>query len=90
MSAGKQSRKAGKTARPTPATKPDRTMLWLYAGLILITLVSYFPAWHGTPLWDDDAHLTRVDLQSMTGLWRIWFDLGATQQYYPVAHSAFC
>ena len=46
-------------------------MLWLYAGLILITLVSYFPAWHGTPLWDDDAHLTRVDLQSMTGLWRI-------------------
>jgi tetratricopeptide (TPR) repeat protein len=22
-------------------------------------------------------------------LWRIWFDLGATQQYYPVLHSAF-
>jgi tetratricopeptide (TPR) repeat protein len=23
------------------------------------------------------------------GLWRIWFDLGATQQYYPLLHSAF-
>jgi tetratricopeptide (TPR) repeat protein len=22
-------------------------------------------------------------------LWRIWFDLGATQQYYPLLHSAF-
>src|ERR1019366_10234774 len=29
------------------------------------------------------------DLQSLHGLWRIWFDLGATQQYYPLLHSAF-
>src|SRR6202007_2259365 len=28
-------------------------------------------------------------LQSLHGLWRIWFDLGATQQYYPLLHSAF-
>jgi tetratricopeptide (TPR) repeat protein len=34
-------------------------------------------------------HVTRADLQSMHGLWRIWFDLGATQQYYPLLHSAF-
>jgi tetratricopeptide (TPR) repeat protein len=26
---------------------------------------------------------------SLHGLWRIWFDLGATQQYYPLLHSAF-
>ena len=25
----------------------------------------------------------------MHGLWRIWFSLGATQQYYPLLHSAF-
>ena len=25
----------------------------------------------------------------LRGLWRIWFDVGATQQYYPVLHSAF-
>ncbi|SRR5579884_1514964 len=29
------------------------------------------------------------DLRSLHGLWRIWFDLGATQQYYPLLHSAF-
>ena len=40
-------------------------------------------------LWDDNGHLTRADLQSLGGLWRIWFELGATQQYYPVVHSAF-
>jgi len=28
-------------------------------------------------------------LRSLHGLWRIWFDLGATQQYYPLLHSAF-
>jgi len=85
MSAPKKSQKR-RAAAPAPA---DRTLLWLYAGLLLVTLAAYFPVWHGAPLWDDDAHLTRVDLQSAAGLWRIWFDVGATQQYYRVAHSAF-
>ena len=40
-------------------------------------------------LWDDAAHVTRPELQSLHGLGRIWFDLGATQQYYPLLHSAF-
>ena len=56
---------------------------------MLLTLAVYYPAWHGGMLWDDDAHITRVDLRSLGGLWRIWFDVGATQQYYPAAHSAF-
>jgi tetratricopeptide (TPR) repeat protein len=54
-----------------------------------VTLVAYYPAWQGAPLWDDDAHLTRPELRSIQGLGRIWFDVGATQQYYPVVHSAF-
>ena len=57
--------------------------------LLLATLAAYYPAWHGGLLWDDDAHITRRDLRSTEGLWRVWFDLGATQQYYPVVHSAF-
>jgi len=57
--------------------------------LLIATLVAYYPAWHGGVLWDDNAHLTRPELQSTAGLWRIWFDIGATQQYYPVTHSAF-
>ena len=61
----------------------------MFASLLFVTFAAYYPAWHGGPLWDDDAHLTRVDLQSLHGLWRIWFEVGATQQYYPVTHSAF-
>ena len=40
-------------------------------------------------VWDDARHVTAPDLQSWHGLWRIWFELGATQQYYPLLHSAF-
>ena len=38
---------------------------------------------------DDADHVTARSLQSWHGLWRIWFDLGATQQYYPLLHTAF-
>lgn len=61
----------------------------MYAGLFIITLLAYMPAWHGGILWDDDAHVTRSALRSAEGLWRVWFDVGATQQYYPVLHSTF-
>jgi tetratricopeptide (TPR) repeat protein len=61
----------------------------LLPALMLATLAAYRPAWHGGMLWDDDRHITRSDLRSAEGLWRIWFDLGATQQYYPLTHSAF-
>ncbi len=53
------------------------------------TLLAYLPAVHGGFIWDDDAHVTRPDLRPVHGLWRIWFELGATQQYYPLVHSAF-
>src|SRR5437867_2370744 len=57
--------------------------------LFAATLIAYWPALHGGMLWDDQSHITRPELQSTRGLWRIWFDLGATQQYYPLLHSAF-
>jgi tetratricopeptide (TPR) repeat protein len=44
---------------------------------------------HGGLVWDDASHVTRPALASFHGLWRIWFDLGATQQYYPLLHTAF-
>jgi tetratricopeptide (TPR) repeat protein len=49
----------------------------------------YGPSLSGGPVWDDDAHLTRPDLRSVGGLKRIWTDVSATQQYYPLLHSAF-
>ncbi|HZL55747.1 MAG TPA: tetratricopeptide repeat protein [Bryobacteraceae bacterium] len=51
--------------------------------------MAYLPALSGALLWDDNMHVTRPELQSPHGLWRIWFDLPATQQYYPLLHSAF-
>jgi len=60
-----------------------------WALLLCATLAAYLPALRGGFLWDDNMHVTRPDLQSLHGLWRIWFDLGATQQYYPLLHTAF-
>lgn len=54
-----------------------------------VTFLAYLPAINGGLLWDDDAHVTKAGLQSLDGLRRIWFELGATQQYYPLLHSAF-
>ncbi len=62
------------------------------AALLLISIVTvlvYLPAMNGKQIWDDDAHITKPDLQSVRGLSRIWFEVGATQQYYPLLHSAF-
>jgi protein O-mannosyl-transferase len=61
----------------------------LWAMIFCATLAAYFPALRGGLLWDDSSHLTKPGLQSFHGLWRIWFELGATQQYYPLLHSAF-
>jgi Flp pilus assembly protein TadD len=61
-------------------------MVLLIFGLVLFC---YWPALHGALLWDDPAHVPRPDLQSWHGLGRIWTDLRATQQYYPVLFSAF-
>jgi tetratricopeptide (TPR) repeat protein len=60
-----------------------------WVSILCATLLAYLPALRGGLLWDDSSHVTRLDLQSLHGLWRIWFDLGATQQYYPLLHSAF-
>jgi tetratricopeptide (TPR) repeat protein len=61
-------------------------MCLLIFGLVLLV---YAPALNGGQLWDDDGHLTRPELRSLAGLGRIWFEPGATQQYYPLLHSAF-
>lgn len=61
----------------------------LGALMLCAAVFAYLPALRGGLLWDDNMHVTRADLRSLHGLWRIWFDLGATQQYYPLLHSAF-
>jgi tetratricopeptide (TPR) repeat protein len=65
-----------------------------YSGVIAallcgLSFVIYYPSLHGSQLWDDAFHLTAPGLRSLSGLGHIWFQLGATQQYYPVLHSFF-
>ncbi len=79
----------GPPAEPIPVAHRDRLLWLLLPVLLLASLMAYHPAWHGGVLWDDKAHITIPELRSATGLWRIWFDLEATQQYYPVVHSVF-
>jgi tetratricopeptide (TPR) repeat protein len=77
-----------KSADPNPRAMPfSDSILWLM--IFCATLAAYLPALQGGLLWDDSSHLTKPGLQSFHGLWRIWFEVGATQQYYPLLHSAF-
>jgi hypothetical protein len=71
-----------------------RRALWergWFLGLLLVAAVvfAYQPVWHAGFIWDDDAHVTKPALRSLNGLARIWMQLGATQQYYPLVHSVF-
>jgi protein O-mannosyl-transferase len=78
------------SGRPASRARLDRRRLvtWFVA-LVAAVLLAYLPVWRGAPLWDDAGHLTRPELRSLDGLRRIWLEPGATQQYYPVLHSAF-
>jgi len=73
---------------PSAALSPARTF-WIIAGLFVATFAAYQPVFHAGFVWDDDAHLTAPELRSLPGLWRIWSEPGATQQYYPLLHSLF-
>jgi tetratricopeptide (TPR) repeat protein len=77
------------SAAPSPTATPSRRSVLLFTALALAALLAYQPAWNGAPVWDDDAHLTPPSMQSLDGLRRVWFEPGATQQYYPLVHSAF-
>jgi tetratricopeptide (TPR) repeat protein len=76
--------------REQRAPGQSRFRPWQEGALLLVlALCCYWPALRGGLVWDDQAHVTRRELQPLAGLARIWYDLRATQQYYPVLHSAF-
>lgn len=79
---------SGTTAVP-PGSLLRQAPWWPVVAAFAAALLVYWPALHGTFIWDDAGHITRPELRSLRGLARIWFEIGATQQYYPVLHSAF-
>ena len=88
------SRRTGHSSSPSVAPPAigagrNRTDSWWCFLIFSAVIVAYLPALSGGLLWDDAGHVTRSELRSLAGLSRIWFEFGATQQYYPVLHSAF-
>lgn len=73
----------------SPAASAGLPAVVWFAVILLAVLVAYGPALRGDFLWDDAGHVTHPELSSLGGLFRIWFEPGATQQYYPLLHSAF-
>ncbi|MEK6644250.1 MAG: tetratricopeptide repeat protein [Planctomycetota bacterium] len=60
------------------------------AVLLLITFIAYLPALRGDFIWDDDDYVTKnPTLNDLDGLRRIWFEIGATRQYYPLVYTTF-
>ena len=68
----------------------DKRSLLLAAALLLLTVTVYLPVTGSDFIWDDDRYVSEnPTLRSIPGLARIWFELGATPQYYPMVHSTF-
>lgn len=67
--------------------------LKIYPAILLalsLTFLAYSPSIGGEFVWDDDLHLTEnQQLQSVEGLKNIWFQPGATVQYYPLVFTSF-
>jgi tetratricopeptide (TPR) repeat protein len=72
--------------------QPKGAKLSFRLGFVLIfaaTLAAYAPVLRGGLVWNDSDYVTKRELRSVSGLERIWFEVGATEQYYPVLHNAF-
>ncbi len=62
------------------------------AGALLVALVAcvYWPTLENGFVWDDDAYVqNNLSLRTPEGLGKIWLELGATPQYYPLVHTSF-
>lgn len=87
MPAAREEKRFGAQASGDP---PRARRDWIaFPLLAIVALAAYQHVVHAGFIWDDDAHVTPPGLRSLHGLWRIWFEPGATQQYYPALYSAF-
>lgn len=60
------------------------------AALALLAVIAHAGSLRGGFIWDDDDYVTEnPTLHDGHGLERIWFELGAVPQYYPLVHTTF-
>jgi tetratricopeptide (TPR) repeat protein len=88
------SRWPGKVASSLGERRQVASTRWgrlLFVLLVLtITGLSYLPAFEAGFVWDDFPYLVEnLTLRSLDGLIRIWFDLRASPQYYPLVYTTF-
>jgi Tfp pilus assembly protein PilF len=58
--------------------------------IVACTLAAYMPAMRNGFIWDDDVHITKnPTLKEPGGFSRIWLDMSASCQYYPLTFSLF-
>ncbi len=88
---------AESTAFNTAASKPEGRAAtkrlisgWIpWLAIVLLCAAAYAPVFRNAFVWNDKDYVTQHALQSLHGLFRIWTELGATEQYYPALHTAF-
>jgi tetratricopeptide (TPR) repeat protein len=77
----------------TPVAVRATSARWLSGiGLVLLTLIAYFPLVRAGFIWDDDYYVFKnVLLRSAAGLWEIWAHPfhPRTPQYYPLTFTSF-
>jgi protein O-mannosyl-transferase len=74
----------------TPAARSVLPRPGVLAALVAgATFLAYLPTLAGGFIWNDSDYVTAPALRPLAGLARIWTELGATQQYYPLLHTAF-
>jgi protein O-mannosyl-transferase len=80
------------TANRRPSSAPERGWregAWAFLLMVAVVMV-YWPALRAGFVWDDDTHITANHaLRSFKGLRDIWFQPGATCQYYPLTFTGF-
>jgi len=76
-----------KESNPTLFTNKTAIIASLFFALVF---ASYLPALRAGFIWDDDDYVTNNSaLHSVSGLKRIWLQIGATDQYYPLVFTTF-
>src|SRR5580658_6605696 len=68
-----------------------RTRLLGLIVIVLLGVLSYWPALSGQFVWDDNSWTTEIlpILRDFSGLEKIWFQPTALQQYYPLSGTTF-
>ena len=63
-----------------------------FAAIIMITIISYLPAFQAGFVWDDIIFTQNQAVQELGDIWNIWFDPGYIENeghYWPLTYTTF-